>query len=120
MVQVLGGQRISFNNMLIQLEYAEGTNSALYINCGNNCQDRPTDVVFDHSTFRRSPTRNRVVRIGNSLRSGIQNSTVYWCGTGPSCDAPNADAIWYNGLATSPIPPGNGNWGSNTLVAIGG
>jgi hypothetical protein len=46
------------------------------------------------------------------LRLVAQDST--------SCDAPNADAIWYNGLATSPIPPGNGNWGSNTLVAIGG
>lgn len=117
-IQFLGGQRITFNNM--DVNYQTATNSALYINCGRSCQDRPTDIIFDHSTFRRSPTRNRVVRIGDSLRSGITNSTVYWCGTGSTCDAPNAGAIWYNGLATDPIPPGNGDWGSNTLIAIGG
>jgi len=116
-IQVMGGQRITFSNM--DVNYQTATNSALYINCGNSCQDRPTDVVFDHSTFRRSPTRNRVVRLGNSVRSGITNSTVYWCGTGPTCDAPSAPAIWYNGLATDPIPP-QGSLGSNTLVLAGG
>lgn len=117
-IQVMGGQRITFSNM--DVNYQTATNSALYINQGSGRLDRPTDIIFDHSTFRRSPTRNRVVRIGDSLRSGITNSTVYWCGTGPTCDAPNADAIWYNGLADDPIPPGNGDWGSNTLIAIGG
>lgn len=106
-VQVLGGQRITFNNMLVELQYSEGTNSALYINCGNACQDRPTDVVFDHSTFKRTPDKNRVVRIGNSLRSGIRNSTVYYCGTGSTCDAPTAPAIWFNGLEDNPVNEGN-------------
>jgi len=112
-IQVLGGQRITFRNMLVELQYAEGTNSALYINCGNNCQDRPTDVVFENSTFKRSPDRNRVVRIGNSLRSGIRNSTVNYCGTGSQCDAPSAPAIWFNGLQTDPV---NEN---NTLITYG-
>lgn len=117
-IQFLGGERITFNNM--DVNYQTASNSALYINQGSGGQQRPTDVVFNNSTFRRSPTRNRVVRIGDSVRSGITNSTVYWCGTGPTCDAPSADAIWYNGLATDPIPPGNGDWGSNTLIATGG
>ena len=114
-VQVLGGQRITFSNMLIQLEYAEGTNSALYINCGNNCQDRPTDVVFDHSTFKRSPDRNRTVRIGDSVRSGIRNSTVFWCGTGPNCGGGEAIAFTANGSPA--VDPVNEN---NTLVLSGG
>lgn len=119
-IQVLGGENITFNNFAVELQYSERTNSALYINCGNNCQQRPTNVIFNNSTFKRTPDKNRVVRIGNSISSGITNSTVYWCGTSPTCDAPSADAIWYNGLATNPIPPGNGDWGSNTLVAVGG
>lgn len=99
-IQVMGGQRLTFNNM--EVNYQTATNATLYINQGSGGQDRPTDVVFNNSTFRRSPTRNRVVRIGDSLRSGIRNSIVYWCGTGSSCDS-NAAAIWGNGLATKPI-----------------
>lgn len=112
-IQVLGGQRITFQNVAVELQYAEGTNSALYINCGQSCQDRPTDVVFESSTFKRSPTRNRTVRIGNSLRSGIRNSTVYWCGTGSQCDAPGAAGIVVMDSATDPV---NEN---NTLILAG-
>jgi len=111
-VQVLGGQRITFRNL--DVNYPTATNSALYINAGAAGQERPTDVVCDGCTFRRSPDKNRVVRIGNSLRSGIRNSTVYWCGTGPTCDAPQAPAIWFNGLQTDPV---NSN---NRLIAVGG
>lgn len=110
-IQVLGGQRITMRNL--DVNYPTATNSALYINQGSGGQDRPTDVVCDGCTFRRSPTRNRVVRIGDSLRSGIRNSTVYWCGTGPTCDAPTAPAIWFNGLQTDPV---NEN---NTLLLAG-
>lgn len=128
-IQFLGGQRITFNNLDVNFQTA--SNSALYINQGSGGQERPTDIVFNNSTFRRSPTRNRVVRIGNSLRSGIRNSTVYWCGTGPTCDAPSADAIWGNGLADEPVgvtyvnnPDGTttftGPTPDNTLVAVGG
>jgi len=109
-IQVLGGQRIT---MTLDVNYPTATNSALYINQGSGGQDRPTDVVCDGCTFRRSPDKNRVVRIGDSLRSGIRNSTVYWCGTGPTCDAPTAPAIWFNGLQTDPV---NEN---NTLIAVG-
>ena len=113
-IQVLGGQRITFRNFSVSIVTAEHSNSALYINCGQSCQQRPTDIVFENSTFRRSPTRNRTVRIGNSLRSGIRNSTVYYCGTGSTCDAPNAGGIVVMDSATDPV---NEN---NTLVAIGG
>jgi len=112
-IQVLGGSNITFNNLNVELQYAEGTNSALYINCGNQCQQRPTDIVFNNSTFRRSPTRNRTVRIGNSIRSGLRNSTVYYCGTGPTCDAPSAAGIVIMDDATDPV---NEN---NTLVTVG-
>jgi len=112
-IQVLGGSNITFNNFNVELQYSERTNSALYINCGNNCQQRPTDIVFNNSTFKRTPDKNRVVRIGNSVRSGIRNSTVYWCGTGSECDAPTAPAIWFNGLQTDPV---NEN---NTLITYG-
>jgi len=104
-IQVMGGQRITMNNL--EVSYLDATNSALYINQGSGGQDRPTDVVCDGCTFRRQPSRNRVVRIGDSLRSGIRNSTVYWCGTGPSCDAPTAAAIWFNGLQTDPVNENN-------------
>lgn len=106
-IQVMGGQRITFRNFAVELQYSERTNSALYINCGQSCQQRPTDVVFENSTFKRTPDKNRVVRIGNSLRSGIRNSTVYWCGTGSACDAPSAPAIWFNGLQTDPVNENN-------------
>ena len=120
-IQALGGQRIT---MTLDVDYPTATNSALYINTGSGGQDRPTDIVCDGCTFRRSPDKNRVVRIGNSLRSGIRNSTVYWCGTGPTCDAPQAPAIWGNGLATDPVgvtvDPVTGNFTGptpdNTLI----
>lgn len=99
----MGGQRITFHNM--DVNYQTASNSALYINCGQSCQDRPTDVVFDGSTFARSVTQNRVVRIGDSLRSGIRNSTVYYCGSQSFCSsgAVGAPAIWGNNLATDPV-----------------
>jgi len=104
-IQALGGQRITMRNL--DVNYPTATNSALYINQGSGGQDRPTDVVCDGCTFRRSPDKNRVVRIGDSLRSGIRNSIVYWCGTGPTCDAPTAPAIWFNGLQTDPVNENN-------------
>lgn len=110
-IQFLGGQRITFSNM--DVNYQTATNAALYINQGSGGQQRPTDVVFENSTFRRSPDKNRVVRIGDSLRSGIRNSTVYYCGSGPTCDAPTAPAVWFNGLQTDPV---NEN---TTLIAVG-
>lgn len=114
-IQVLGGKRIHFDNMLVELQYSEGTNSALYINCGNNCQDLPTDVVFDHSTFKRGVDRNRVVRIGYSERSGVRNSTIYYCGTGANCGG--GEAIWYGtDPGFTPIDPINEN---NTLILTG-
>lgn len=139
-IQALGGLRIT---MRLDVDYPTATNSALYLNCGSACQQRPTDVVCDRCTFKRSPDKNRVVRIGNSLRSGIRNSTVYWCGTGSTCDAPTAPAIWGNGLATMPVgvtynpvpetctgetdPDGNpchssftGPTPDNTLIVVGG
>ena len=102
-IQVMGGQRITFSNMDVNFQTA--TNSALYINEGSGGQDRPTDIIFDHSTFRRSVTQNRVVRIGDSLRSGIRNSTVYYCGSQSFCSsgAVGAPAIWGNNLATDPV-----------------
>lgn len=126
-IQVLGGSDITFNGLDVNFQTA--SNSALYINEGSGRQERPTDIVCDGCTFKRSPTRNRVVRIGESLRSGVRNSTVYWCGTGPTCDAPSAEAIWGNGLAESPVgvtytgtPPNTqftGPTPDNTLILNG-
>jgi hypothetical protein len=90
-VQVLGGQRITFKNL--DINYPTATNSGMYINCGNNCQDLPTDVICDGCTMKRSPEDNRVLRIGYSLRSGARNTTIYWCGHGTGCGA--GEAVWY-------------------------
>jgi hypothetical protein len=90
-VQVLGGQRITFKNL--DINYPTATNSGMYINCGNQCQDLPTDVVCDGCTMKRSPEDTRDLRIGYSLRSGARNSTIYWCGHAAGCGA--GEAIWY-------------------------
>jgi hypothetical protein len=109
-IQFLGGQRITMRNL--DVSYQTASNSALYINMGSGGQELPTDIVCDGCTFRRQPSRNRVVRIGQSLRSGIRNSTVYYCGTGPTCDAPTAPVIWFNGLQQDPV-----NENNTTIVA---
>ena len=81
----MGGQRITFQNFEIDDPFA--SNAALYFNMGAGGQDRPTDVVCDGCTIRRSPEDNRTVRIYTATRSGVRNSTIYGCGTAEGCGA---------------------------------
>ena len=106
-IQVLGGSNITFRNFLVVIDPEEGTNSAVYINQGSGAQETPTDVVFENSTFVRSPNRNRTFRIGDSIRSGLRNSTVYWCGTAANCGG--GDAIAFTANGDPPVDPVNEN-----------
>lgn len=106
-IQALGGQRITLRNL--DINYPTATNSAFYFNTGSGGQDRPTDIVCDGCTIRRGVDRNRVVRIYNSTRSGVRNSTVYYCGDRPQCSAGgrNAPAIDISSGATDPVNVNN-------------
>lgn len=116
-IQFLGGQRITMRNL--DINYPTATNAAIYYNTGSGGQDRPTDNVCEGCTIRRGSDRNRVVRIYNSTRSGVRNSTIYYCGNRDQCEAGgrNAPAV---DIATGTSPhatdPVNEN---NTLILTG-
>jgi hypothetical protein len=70
-VQALGGERITFRDLRVDCPTA--TNSAFFIRQGGVSQGVPTDVVCEGCFFRGGAYS---VRINESLRSGIRNSTV--------------------------------------------
>jgi hypothetical protein len=70
-VQALGGDRITFHDLRVDCPTA--TNSAFFVRQGGMSQRVPTDVVCDGCFFRGG---GYAVRINESLRSGIRNSTV--------------------------------------------
>jgi hypothetical protein len=90
-VQITGGQRITLRNVSINC----GSNSAIWFKDS-------TDVVCDGCTLRKQSQVNRTVKIGPSLRSGVRNSTIYWCGS--SCNNQVAVQI---GSATQPVNQNN-------------
>lgn len=77
----------------------------MFINQGAGGNGRPIDIVCDGCTLMKGPTRNRVLRIHDSLRSGARNSTIVWCGTGPECG--EGPAVSIAGGATDPVNEGN-------------
>lgn len=87
-IQALGGQRITLENL--DINYQTASNAALFIAQGAAQLEVPTDVICDGCTIQRSPEDNRTVRVYTSLRSGVRNSTIYWCGTGVGCGQGNA------------------------------
>lgn len=97
-VQAMGGGPVTLRNLDIDC----GTNSAMFLNMGAGGQSLPTDIVCDGCTMRKLNRNNRTLRIGESLRSGARNSTIYWCG--PSCPA---QAVWVTDAARSPVNEGN-------------
>ena len=70
-VQALGGERITFKELRIDCPSA--TNSAFFVRQGGISENPPTDVVCDSCFFRGGAY---TVRVNESLRSGIRNSTV--------------------------------------------
>lgn len=70
-VQALGGERITFVDLRVDCPTA--TNSAFFVRQGGQSKDVPTDVVCEKCFFRGGAY---AVRINESLRSGVRDSTV--------------------------------------------
>lgn len=70
-VQVLGGERITFVDLRVDCPSA--TNSAFFIRQGGQSRKVPTDIVCERCFFRGG---GYAVRINESLRSGVRDSTV--------------------------------------------
>jgi hypothetical protein len=104
-IQAMGGTRVTFRNLEVDCASSEGVNSAMYINEGAGGRSRPTDIVCDGCTLKKGPTRNRVLRIHDSLRSGARNSTIVWCGSGPECGG--GEAVVISDAATDPVNENN-------------
>lgn len=75
-IQVLGGERITFKNMHVDCgRPAESLiNSNMFINMAGRATTPPTDVVCDGCTFGGGAAHT--VSIQNSIRSGVENSTL--------------------------------------------
>ena len=102
-IQAMGGNRVTFKNF--DVDCTTASNGAMFINQGAGRNGRPTDIVCDGCILKKGPTRNRVLRISDSLRSGARNSTIVWCGTGPQCgDGP---AVFIIDAATDPVNENN-------------
>lgn len=70
-VQAMGGERITF--MDLRVDCPTATNSAFFIRQGGKSENPPTDVVCEDCFFRGGAY---AVRVNESLRSGIRNSTI--------------------------------------------
>ena len=108
-IQAMGGQRVTFKNLTVDCPTAN--NGVLFIAQGAGGRELPTDIVCDGCTLVKGATRNRVLRIATSLRSGARNSMIVWCGTGPEC-GPGGPVSLMDGA----IDPVNEN---NRLVLYG-
>jgi hypothetical protein len=75
-IQVMGGERIAFNNLDIDCGRAADSliDSNFFVNRAGQSQEPPTDVVCDHCTF--GGWTAHTVNIQTSLRSGVTNSTL--------------------------------------------
>ena len=104
-IQAMGGTRVTFRNLEVDCASSEGVNSAMFINMGSGGQERPTDIVCDGCILKKAPTRNHVLRISDSVRSGARNSTIVWCGNGPSCGA--GPAVYIIDAASDPVNENN-------------
>jgi hypothetical protein len=70
-VQALGGERITFVDL--RVECPSATNSAFFIRQGGQSQRPPTDIVCEDCFFHGGAY---AVRVNESLRSGVRNSTI--------------------------------------------
>ena len=102
-IQAMGGERVTFKNL--EVDCTTASNGAMFINQGAGRNGRPTDIVCDGCILKKGPTRNRVLRISDSLRSGARNSTIVWCGTGPECG--EGPPIMIIDAATDPVNENN-------------
>lgn len=102
-IQAMGGTRVTFRGLEVDCKTAN--NSAMFINQGAGGNGMPTDIVCDGCTLKKGTDRNRVLRIGNSVRSGARNSTVVWCGSGPACGG--GGAVWITNAAVAPVNENN-------------
>ena len=104
-IQAMGGNRVTLRNLLVNCSTPDGVNSAMFINQGSGENGTPTDIVCDGCTLMKAPSRNRVLRISDSVRSGARNSTIVWCGTGSECgDGPAVMVL--DGAASDPVERG--------------
>ena len=102
-IQAMGGDRVTLKNVTV--DCATASNGALFIAQGAGGREVPTDIVCDGCTLMKGPTRNRVLRIATSIRSGARNSTIVWCGHGAGCG--QGEAVWITGSAEQPIDSNN-------------
>jgi hypothetical protein len=75
-IQVLGGERVTFTNMHVDCgRPAESLiNSNMFINMAGRASTPPADIVCDGCTFGGGAAHT--VSVQNSIRSGVENSTL--------------------------------------------
>jgi len=75
-IQVLGGDRVTFENMNVDCGRPNDTliNSNMFINMAGRSTTPPTDIVCDMCTFGGGAAHT--VSVQNSIRSGVSNSTI--------------------------------------------
>jgi hypothetical protein len=70
-VQVMGGERITFTDLRVDCPSA--SNAAFFIRQGGMSERPPMEVVCDDCFFRGG---GYAVRVNESVRSGVRNSTI--------------------------------------------
>jgi len=70
-VQALGGEDVTFKDLRVDCPSA--TNSAFFIRQGGVSEEPPTGIVCDNCFFRGGAY---AVRVNESVRSGVRNSTI--------------------------------------------
>lgn len=69
-VQAMGGTRITFKNLEVD---CQTRSSGFFVRTGGRAEERPTDVVCEGCSIRGG---GYSVRINESVRSGVRDSTV--------------------------------------------
>jgi hypothetical protein len=95
-IHAMGGERVTFRNIRIDCRTPQG--SAFFVNQGAGRRSTPTEIVCVGCLLAKGPRRNRVVRINHSIRSGIRDSIVVWCGK--SCPG---HAVVVGSAASQPV-----------------
>jgi hypothetical protein len=75
-IQAMGGHRVTFRKL--EISCATSNNAAMFINAGGGNRSAPEEIICDGCLLREAPGHsNQVLTIGNSIRSGARNSTVF-------------------------------------------
>jgi hypothetical protein len=94
-IQAMGGTRVTFENL--RIDCVSASNSGLFLRHGGIRSDvPPTDIVCVRCTVRGGSSY--AVRINESIRSGVRNSTI--------CEAPFGSIRILDG-AVDPVNEGN-------------